>query len=194
MTEAPVRRSRRHRAGSDTKGADFRVEESKFGDKQLRRDWQVKVDGIKLLHDAIHALNEYRATNRGDGLTDVDGLWIESILEEKVAVLRFDVMSNEQVRTRTLGGSGKDAQQVCDEFLARADATSDYFELERINEEFRFTYKPPIMPTNHFMKTEMLLAEKLMRIRSLDWYDKSIATLRSERGVVVHRDEAAATP
>lgn len=194
MTEASTRRPRRHRAGSESKGADFRIEESKFGNQQLRREWQARVDGLKLLHDAIHALREFRASNRGDGLTDVDGLWIEALLEEKTAVLRFDAMSNEQVRTRTLGGSGKDAQQVCDDFLARAEATSDYFELERINEEFRFTYKPPLMPTNHFMKTEMLLAERLMRIRSLDWYDKSIATLRSDRGVVVHRDEATATP
>lgn len=192
MTETPTRRPRRHRAGSETKGADFRIEESKFGNKELRREWQQKVDGIKLLHDAIHALHEFRASNRGDGLTDVDGLWIEALLEEKTAVLRFEAMSNHQVRTRTLGGSGKDAQEVCDAFLAQAAATSDYFELERINEEFRFTYKPPIMPTNHFMKTEVLLAEKLMRTRSLDWFDKSISTLRSERGVVVHRDDASA--
>ncbi|MBO8150780.1 methane monooxygenase (plasmid) [Rhodococcus sp. ZPP] len=191
MADSTTRRVRRKRGGSETKGADFMVEESKYGNREVRRDWQKKVDDIKLLHDAVHALQDLRDAHRGDGLTDVDDLWMEALLEEKVAVLRFVAMSNSQVRTRTLGGIGKDAQKVCDDFLARADSASDYFELERINEEFRHTYKPPMMPTNFFMRTEVLLAEKIMKVRSLNWFDKSIETLRSERGVVVHKAEAS---
>lgn len=192
MADSTTRRVRRKR-GSETKGADFMVEESKYGNLETRREWQKKVDDIRLLHDAVHALQEFRDASRGDGLTDVDGLWMEALLETKVAVLRFDAMSNTQVRTRTLGGIGKDAQKVCDDFLARADSASDYFELERINEEFRHTYKPPMMPTNFFMRTEVLLAEKIMKVRSLNWFDKSIETLRSERGVVVHKAEASSS-
>lgn len=191
MTDIAVPRTSRQRQPREL-GAQWRTVPSPYGNTAVREEWQARIDAITTLATAVSELQQWRAGNQ-TSMQDQDFLWIEAKLEERVAVLRFSEMSDEEIRSRTL--TGEDAEQVCASYLARAAAESgDYYVLERINNEFRARYKPPIMPTNPFMRTEVQLCEALMKLRSLDWYGKSIEQLRQERGVIVHASPELNTP
>lgn len=181
---ADEKRSARRRAREEAPaGADFKTEPSPYGNAKLRNDWAARADKLSNLGEAVSTLIKFRADNWG--FSDQDALWIEARLEERVAVLRMQSVSDEEFRTRTL--LGEDARQVCADVAKRAAAAGkDYKELERINDEFRSKYKPPVMPTNLFMPAERDIAELLQKSRSIDWKNKSEAELRAERGVVVH--------
>lgn len=182
------RRSARRRA---TAGAQCRLDASPYGDTALRREWAATADALPALPEAVVALQAWREQHRG--FDDQDSLWIEARLEERVAVLRFESMTGAEIRTRTL--TGQSVRTVCADVLARAEAAgADFFEIERINDEFRSRFKPPIMATNDFMRTETVLAELLMRHRSLNWFDQPLTRLRAERGVVVHSVPAEPDP
>lgn len=178
-----TRSGRRRARGQESVGAEFRLEPSPYGNTALRSDWAARAESLSDLDDAAAALMNYRWDLWGS--EDQDSLWIEARLEERVAVLRLQSMTDEEFRTRTL--TGEDARQVCADVARRvAAAGDDYGEIERINDEFRSKYKPPVMPTNLFLPTERDLSEKLMKTRTVDWYGKSLGELREERGVVVH--------
>lgn len=174
------RRSARRRA---TAGAQCRLDASPYGDTALRQEWAATADALSTLSEAVVTLQVWR--ERHHGFDDQDSLWVEARLEERVAVLRFESMTGAEIRTRTL--TGENVRAVCADVLARAEAAgTNFYEIERINNEFRSRFKPPIMPTNDFMRTEIVLAELLMRHRSLNWFDQPLTQLRAERGVVVH--------
>jgi len=59
--------------------------------------------------------------------------------------------------------------------------------LEQVVAEFRGRYRPPIMPSSPFMRTETELAEIMMKARERNWYGQTIDELRSARAVVVHK-------
>jgi methane monooxygenase component A gamma chain len=175
-----ARRSARKKA---TVGAEFRLDASPYGDTSLREEWAAKAENLATLADAVTALQGWRTDHFG--FDEQDSLWIEARLEERVAVLRFDSMTDTEIRSLTL--TGENVQEVCADALAHAEAAgTDFAEIERINDGFRFRFKPPIMPTNDFMRTEMMLAETLIKKRSLNWFDQSLTDLRAERGVIVH--------
>lgn len=177
------RTSRRRDRGKESVGAEFRLEPSPYGDSALRSEWAARADALSTLDEAVATLMKWRSDHWGR--EDQDSLWIEARLEERVAVLRLQAMSDYEFRTRTL--TGEDARQVCASVAERAAAAgADYQQLERINDEFRSKYKPPIMATNLFLPTERDLSEKLMTSRTTDWYGKSLEELRAERGVIVH--------
>lgn len=182
------RSSRRRNRGEEKVGAEFRLEPSPYGNSALRSEGAARADALPTLDEAVAALMKWRSDYWGR--EDQDSLWIEARLEERVAVLRLQSMSDHEFRTQTL--TGEDARQVCASVAERAAAAgTDYKELERINDEFRSKYKPPIMPTNLFLPTERDLSEKLMTSRTTDWYGKSLEELRADRGVVVHAAPAA---
>ncbi|GAA4296368.1 methane monooxygenase [Mycobacterium paraffinicum] len=182
MADQP-RSGRRRSREPESVGADFRLEPSPYGDSALRSEWAARADALTTLDEAVATLMKWRTDFWGR--EDQDSLWIEARLEERVAVLRLQSMSDEEFRTRTL--TGECAREVCANVAERAAvAGTDYQELERINDEFRSRYKPPVMPTNLFLPAERDLAEKLMTSRTVDWYGKSLEELRAERGVVVH--------
>ncbi len=175
--------TRRRARGQESVGAEFRLEASPYGNSALRSEWAARADALSTLDEAVATLMKWRSDHWGR--EDQDSLWIEARLEERVAVLRLQALTDDQFRSRTL--TGEDAHEVCSRTAQAArGAGSDYKELERINDEFRSRYKPPIMPTNLFMPVERDLSEKLMTSRTVDWYGKSIEELRAERGVVVH--------
>jgi len=131
-------------------------------------------------------LLEWRAEHNEDAVTDQDDLWIEAQLEAVVAVLRFDEMTNDQVRNETL--TDEKVADVCQAALRDAeDNADDPNKLEEIVAAFRTRYKPPIMPSSPFMRTETELAEILMKTRELDWYGLTLDELRESRAVVVHK-------
>jgi methane monooxygenase component A gamma chain len=177
------RSGRRRSRDSETAGAEFRLEPSPYGNTELRNEWAARADAMPSLDEAVATLMKFRADYWGR--EDQDSLWIEARLEERVAVLRAASLTDDDFRSRTL--TGEDAHEVCSRTAQAARAAgSDYKELERVNDEFRRRYKPPIMPTNLFMPVERDLSEKLMTVRTADWYGTSIEELRAERGVVVH--------
>ena len=103
-----------------------------------------------------------------------------------MAVLRFDEMTNEQIRTETL--TDEKVADVCQAALAAAeDAAGDVEALEELVVSFRQRYRPPIMPSSPFMRAETELAELLMKTREKNWYGQTLDELRVGRGVVVHK-------
>jgi len=166
-------------------GADFRLEPSPYGNKEKRSAWEARIEaGTGSLREAVALLLQWRADHADDPIADQDDLWIEAQLEAKVAVLRFDEMTNDQVRNETL--TDEKVADVCRAALTDADDNSDDPDkLEEIVAEFRRRYKPPIMPSSPFMRTETELAEILMKTRELDWYGQTLDELRETRGVVM---------
>jgi methane monooxygenase component A gamma chain len=169
----------------ELEGAEFRLEPSPYGNKEKRAAWEVRIaDGTKSLGDAVAMLLEWRTDHADETVTDQDDLFIEARLEARVAVLRFDEMTNDQVRNETL--TDEKVADVCRAALDTAEDNSDDPDrLEEIVAAFRNRYKPPIMPSSPFMRTETELAEILMKTRELDWYGQTLDELRETRGVVV---------
>jgi len=58
---------------------------------------------------------------------------------------------------------------------------ADVAGLEALAEELRRRFKPPIMPSSPYLRLEVVLSEALMKKRSLNWFDPSIAELRARR-------------
>lgn len=167
-------------------GADFRLDPSPYGDEAKRGPWVARIAGLTTLAEAVPLLLEWRADHAGDGISDKDDLWIEAQLEARVAVLRFDEMTNDQIRTETL--THEDVADVCADILRRAEELGgDADKLELLVAAFRERYRPPIMPSSPFMRAETELVEFLMKARELNWYGLSLDELREARGVVMHK-------
>jgi methane monooxygenase component A gamma chain len=171
----------------EKEGAEFRLEPSPYGNKEKRAGWEARIaEGTKSLGEAVAMLLQWRADHADDTISDQDDLWIEAQLEAKVAVLRFDEMTNDQVRNETL--TDEKVADVCQAALQEAeDNRDDPDKLEELVSGFRSRYKPPIMPSSPFMRTETELAEILMKCRELDWYGQTLDELRETRGVVIHK-------
>ncbi|MEW6475028.1 MAG: methane monooxygenase [Actinomycetota bacterium] len=171
----------------EKEGAEFRLEPSPYGNKEKRAAWEARIDdGTKSLGDAVAMLLEWRADHSGDTIADQDDLWIEAQIEARVAVLRFDEMTNDQIRSETL--TDEKVADVCRAALDEAeDNAEDPERLEEIVARFRNRYKPPIMPSSPFMRTETELAEILMKARERNWYGQTLDELRTERGVIMHK-------
>lgn len=168
-------------------GAEFRLDPSPYGNRDKRAAWEARIEaGTKSLGDGVALLLEWRRDHADDTIADQDDLWIEAQLEARVAVLRFDEMTSDQVRSETL--TDEKVADVCQAALDEAeDNRDDPDKLEEIVAGFRNRYKPPIMPSSPFMRTETELAEILMKTRELDWYGQTLDQLREGRGVVVHK-------
>ena len=168
-------------------GAAFRLEPSPYGNKAKRAEWEARIaERTTSLGDAVRLLLEWRADHAGDTISDQDDLWIEAQIEHRVAVLRFDEMTNEQIRTETL--TDEKVADVCQAALdAAEDAVGDVEALEQLVSSFRHRYRPPIMPSSPFMRAETELAEILMKQREKNWYGQTLDELRAARGVVVHK-------
>lgn len=167
-------------------GAEFRLDPSPYGDETKRGPWVERIAALTTLADAVPVLLEWRTDHAGAGITDKDDLWIEAQLETKVAVLRFDEMTNDQIRAETL--THESVADVCADILRRAEEMArDVDKLELLVAGFRDRYRPPIMPSSPFMRAETELVEFLMKARELDWYGLSLDELREARGVVMHK-------
>ncbi|HEV8626205.1 MAG TPA: methane monooxygenase [Acidimicrobiia bacterium] len=167
-------------------GAEFNLAPSAYGDEAKRSPWVARIATLTTLAEAVPLLLEWRTDHAGAGITDKDDLWIEAQLETKVAVLRFDSLTNDQIRTETL--TNENVTDVCADILRRAEEVGrDVDKLELLVAGFRDRYRPPIMPSSPFMRTETELVEFLMKARELDWYGQSLDELREDRGVVMHK-------
>lgn len=162
-------------------GAERRTEESPFGNRNLRQQWQAQIANFDTLTEALSALISWREQHTGS-VTDQNSLWIEARLEERVAILRFQEKSNHDIRTATL--TGEPIAEVQARFI-EASSHADAPELEKLAAEFRLRYKPPVMPSSPFLRVETILSEQLMKRRSLNWFEPSLEELRARRGAKV---------
>lgn len=166
-------------------GAERRTEASPFGNRELRLEWASRTAALQRLDDAVIALIDWREKQAQQHLTDKDALWIGARLEDRVAVLRFEERTPQFLRTTTLTG-----EPICDvvESFERRAAAASTEELETLAADLRRLYKPPIMPTTPYMRLEATLSELLMKRRSLNWFEPSIAELRVRRGARVLKE------
>jgi methane monooxygenase component A gamma chain len=159
----------------------------KIHDNPVRDAWTQKIAGLKKLAEGAAFLSDFRKTYlspfRTDYSLDLDALWIECKIEEKVAVLKAAEFNDEQLLNNNTCGTK--SQIVADAVLAKMEACTDKYEAERIHIHFRQANKPPIMTTNVFMDTDRILGTKLMELRNTDYYALSLADLRKARGVNV---------
>jgi methane monooxygenase component A gamma chain len=156
-------------------------------DNAIRREWKSKIAAISTLKDGAEMLKQFRLDNstpfRKNYDLDIDYLWIEAKMEEKVAVLKANAFSDEDFRKKT--ATGECADTVVKAAVTKIKAAKDKWEAEKIHISFRQTYKPPIMPVNFFMDAERQRGTSLMEIRNLNYYDTSLEDLRKQRGVRV---------
>jgi methane monooxygenase component A gamma chain len=148
-----------------------------------RAEWTERIAHATSLPAALELLIDWRDTRTGNPLEEADFLWIEARIEDRVAVLRFAELSGEYIETTTL--TGEPIAQICDAALADAKAAVDVATLEAAVAAFRKRYKPPVIPTVPFMRTETELAELLIRRRSKGWYDEPLSELRRRRSAVL---------
>jgi methane monooxygenase component A gamma chain len=177
------------RKAKDEAGAAPRTEYPPFGDQTLRREWTRRLTQVSALDAALALLLDWRRGRDVNVLEETDFLWIESRIEDRVAVLRFTELSGDYIDTTTLTGAS--IAEVCESALAIAAATADVPTIEQVVNTFRREYKPPVMPTVPFMRTETELAELLMKRRSKGWYDESLDELRRRRAAVLVPEGAA---
>lgn len=171
------------RAAKTAAGATPRTEYPPFGNQTVRQEWTDRLGQVADLAHALELLIEWRLDREINALEEADFLWIESRIEDRVAVLRFAELSGDYIDTATL--TGAPIAQVCDTAMAEARAAADVATLEAVVTRFRRDYKPPVMPTVPFMRTETELAELLIQRRSKGWYDEPLAELRRRREAVL---------
>jgi methane monooxygenase component A gamma chain len=163
-------------------GATPRTEYPPFGNQASRAEWTERLAQVTTLDKALSLLIDWR-DGRDKALEEADFLWIEARIEDKVAVLRFAELSGEFIDTTTL--TGEPIAPTCDAALADARSAVDVATLEAIVASFRHRYKPPVMPTVPFMRTETELTELLILRRNKGWYDEPLEELRRRRAAVV---------
>jgi methane monooxygenase component A gamma chain len=164
-------------------GAAPRIDYPPFGDQTSRKEWTERLATVTTLNAALNLLIDWRREHDQQALEEADVLWIEARIEDRVAVLRFTELSGEFIETTTL--TGEPIGQICDTALAEAKAAEDVATLEAVVNAFRRNYKPPVMPTVPFMRTETELAELLIERRSKGWYDEPLVELRRRRAAVL---------
>jgi methane monooxygenase component A gamma chain len=164
-------------------GATPRTEYPPFGNQTSRAEWTERLAEVTSLGTALGLLIEWRGSRASNPLEEADCLWIESRIEDRVAVLRFAELSGEYIETTTL--TGEPIEKTCDGALADAKAAADVATLEAVVAAFRRSYKPPVMPTVPFMRTETELAELLIQRRTKGWYDEPLVELRRRRAAVL---------
>ncbi|OBB16518.1 hypothetical protein [Mycolicibacterium elephantis] len=164
-------------------GATPRTEYPPFGDQPLRAQWTERLAGVTRLDAALDLLLDWRAGRAGNPLEEADFLWIEARIEDKVAVLRFAERSGEYLDTTAL--TGEPIAAVCESALAEAQAADDVAALEAVVAAFRRRYKPPVIPSVPFLRTETELTELLIRRRTKGWYDEPLTELRGRRNAAL---------
>jgi methane monooxygenase component A gamma chain len=179
------------RATRAAAGATPRTDYPPFGNQTSRKEWTERLADVTTLRAALDLLIDWRRAHDPDALEEADVLWIEARIEDRVAVLRFAELSGESIETTTL--TGEPIAQACDTAVAEAKAAVDVAALEAVVTAFRRRYKPPVMPTVPFMRTETELAELLILRRSKGWYDEPLVELRRRRAAVLVDEGVADT-
>jgi methane monooxygenase component A gamma chain len=166
----------------------------KVHDNDDRDAWVAKIAKLDDLATGAKFLIEFRKEHlspfRKTYALDRDVNWIESQIEDRVAVLRSRAAKDNDTLFHK-SALGEDAATVAKAAVDAINATNCKFEAEKIHINFRSVYKTPILPTNYFMDTDRILGSRLMELRNTDYYATSLEDLRKQRGVKVIELRAA---
>lgn len=153
----------------------------------VRSEWLEKIAELKTVKDATAFIQDFRKQNttpfRTSYALDVDYLFIEAKIEERLSVLKASSFAGSDLLTKAT--TGEAAQDVANAWIAKIDAEKDKFVAEKILITFRQLYKPPVLPVNFFFKVDSYLQSRLMELRNTDYYAESLEDLRKKRGVQV---------
>lgn len=159
----------------------------KIRENPTRPEWLEKIAELKSVKDATAFIQDFRKKHTSPFRTsyalDVDYLFIEAKIEERLAVLKASTLSATDLVSKAT--TGEAAQAVADAWIAKIDAEKDKFAAEKILITFRQLYKPPVLPVNVFFKVDAYLGSRLMELRNTDYYADSLEELRKKRGVKV---------
>jgi methane monooxygenase component A gamma chain len=159
----------------------------KIHENPVRSEWLEKIGALKSVKDATAFIQDFRKKNTSPFRTsyelDVDYLFIEAKIEERLSVLKVASSPAQDLFSRAT--TGEAAQAVADTWIAKIDAEKDKFAAEKIVITFRQLYKPPVLPVNTFFKVDTYLQSRLMELRNTDYYADSLEDLRKKRGVRV---------
>jgi len=161
---------------------------NKVHDNAVRDEWTAKIGALNSFSKAVQFLvdfrKEYTTPLRKSYTLELDHLWIEAKIEEKVSVLKEQAFKSDQDLLHKCA-TGQSAAEIVSEVKSKMAACTDKWEAESIHINFRLDFKPPIMPTNYFMETDRVLGSRLMELRNLNYYDTPLVELRKKRGVKV---------
>jgi methane monooxygenase component A gamma chain len=159
----------------------------KIHDNPVRDAWLSKIGELGTVAAATKFIQDFRNTHTSPFRTnydlELDYLFIEAKIEERLAVLKANNFSDADLMSKAT--TGEDAQKVADAWIAKMKAETCKYKAEKILVEFRQQYKPPVLPVNVFFKVDTALGSRLMELRNTDYYATSLEDLRKERGVKV---------
>lgn len=159
----------------------------KIHENPVRDEWLEKIAKLQSVGEATEFIQDFRNANtspfRKTYAVDVDYLWIERKLEEKLAHLKEQSFNDADLLGKTT--TGEDPQKVSEVWIAKMKSATDKFVAERILVEFRQLYKPPVMPVNVFLRTDTVMGSRLMEIRNTNYNETPLEELRKQRGVKV---------
>jgi len=150
--------------------------------------WTEKVNAMDNLEDTIAELVAFRTEHigvmRATYEKQFDSLWMEAQLEGKLAQLKSARYKGKELLNRCACGTPADG--VLKDWMAKADAAKDdLLALEDLAIQYRRGFKPPIMPSNHWLEGDSFLSSKLLTIRSNSTSKSSLEELREMRKVRV---------
>lgn len=156
-------------------------------DNPVRRRWLSKIDELHSVDEATKFIQQFRrdctSHLRKTYDLDLDYLWIEGQIEQRLAILKESKFSDADLLAKCT--TGEDAGTTADQWVERMVNTQDKYEAEKMLIEFRQDYKPPVMPVNAFLKADAAMGSRLMELRNLNYHTLSLEELRRERGVRV---------
>lgn len=159
----------------------------KIHDNPLRDDWQAKIGALDTVEAATTFIQNFRKDHTSPLRTnyglELDYLFIEAKIEERLSVLKANKFSDTDLLNKTT--TGEDAAQVAETWKRQMDAESNKYKAEQILIRFRQLYKPPVMPVNFFLRVDAYLGSRLMELRNTNYYATPLEELRKERGVKV---------
>jgi methane monooxygenase component A gamma chain len=156
-------------------------------DNPIRDEWLSKIATLDSVESATKFIQDFRTNHtsprRKDYSLELDYLFIEAKIEEKLAVLKANKFSDADLMSKCT--TGEDAAKVAETWNRQSDAETSKYKSEEALIKFRQLYKPPVMPVNQFLKVDAHMGSKLMELRNLNYYATSLEDLRKERGVKV---------
>jgi len=159
----------------------------KIHDNPVRAEWLEKIAALESVKDASAFIQNFRKKYttplRTSYELDVDYLFIEAKIEERLSILKVSAFSNDELFSKAT--TGESAQAVAESWMKKMDAEKCKFAAEKVLIEFRQLYKPPVLQVNVFLKVDAYLGSRLMELRNTNYYDDSLEELRKQRGVKV---------
>jgi methane monooxygenase component A gamma chain len=159
----------------------------KIHDNPVRDRWIAEIDQLATVDEATKFIQDFRLNHttplRTSYELDLDYLYIEAKIEEALAVLKANQLTDVDLLHRAT--TGEDAEEVAAVWTAKMDAEGDKYRAEKILFIFRQLYKPPVLQVNIFLKVDAHLGSRLMALRNTDYYATPLEELRKERGVKV---------